>query len=77
MSGEGCASGVVPVLIVGGQLLGAAGLNHIHPFGKLYLTGPERNKYKKLSRETSFDPYHRTNNLEGTNGPFRNDDTLV
>ena len=39
MSGQGCASGVVPVLIVGGQLLGAAGLNHIHPFGKLDLTG--------------------------------------
>ena len=40
MSGEGGAPGVVPVGVVGGQLLGGRGLDNINPFGQLHLAGP-------------------------------------
>jgi len=36
---------VVPVLIIGSQLLGRTGLHNIDPFGKLDLAGPERYGY--------------------------------
>ena len=39
VSGDGGASGVVPVLVVGSQLLGHVGLDNVGPFGQLDLAG--------------------------------------
>ena len=40
MPGDGGASGEVPVLVVGGQLLGDVRLDDVDPLGELDLAGP-------------------------------------
>ena len=41
VSGDGGAPHEVPVLVVGGQLFADGGLDDVHPFGQLDLSGPD------------------------------------
>ena len=39
MSGNGGASDVVPVLVIGSEFLAHVGLDEVHPLGNLHLAG--------------------------------------
>ena len=46
VSGHGCQSGVVPILIIGSQFLGDVCLYNVYPFGQLDLARPVKiNKF--------------------------------
>ena len=41
VTGQGSAPGVIPVLVVGSELLRRASLHNVHPLGELHLAAPK------------------------------------